>query len=123
MYTDETKQLFNPLKHKNRRSRLRSTQTLPEAIFWQKVRGRQLGVKFRRQHGISEYIVDFYCAERRLIIEIDGDSHFTPDKQEYDARRDNFLKQNKFTVLRFTNRQIMEEINEVIEAVNQFVCS
>jgi very-short-patch-repair endonuclease len=114
MYTDETKQLFNHTKYKNRRSALRCAQTAPEELFWQRVRQKQLGVKFRRQHGIGDYIVDFYCAECSLIIEIDGGSHFSSDGQEYDKERDAFLQSKGLTILRFTNRQIMNEMDNVL---------
>jgi len=119
MYTDETKQLFNHTKYKNRRSTLRRTQTTPEELFWQKVRQKQLGVKFRRQHGIGDYIVDFYCAECALIIEIDGDSHFTQDAQEYDKVRDAFLQSRGFQVVRFTNQQIMNEMSSVLSELEK----
>jgi len=119
MYTDETKQLFNHTKYKNRRASLRRGQTTPEELFWQKVRQKQSGVKFRRQHGIGDYIVDFYCAECTLIIEIDGDSHFTQDAREYDKERDAFLESRGFRVVRFTNRQIMEELESVLAKVNK----
>ena len=119
MYTDKTKQLFNQIKYKDRRSQLRKTQTITEQIFWQKVRNKQLGVKFRRQHGIGEYIVDFYCAECSLIVEIDGDSHFTRDAREYDRERNALLQSRGFRVVRFTTRQVMEELESVLAMVNQ----
>jgi len=115
MYTDDTKQLFNYSKYKQRRVSLRRTQTKPEELLWRKIRHKQLGVKFRRQHGIGDYIVDFYCAEYSLVIELDGDSHFTSDAQEYDRIRDQFLCSRGLKVLRFTNRQIMEELDSVLD--------
>ena len=58
--------------------------TEPEKRLWSILRNNQLGVKFRRQHGIGHYIVDFYCPELKLIIEVDGESHFSEDAQAYD---------------------------------------
>jgi very-short-patch-repair endonuclease len=71
--TKET--IFNRPQYRNRRSEPRKNSTEPENRFWQAVRG-QLGVKFRRQQGIGHYIVDFYCPEWTLVVELDGDSHF-----------------------------------------------
>ena len=114
MYTDETKQLFNRAKYRQRRSVLRINQTKPEELLWQKLRHKQLGVKFRRQHGMGDYIVDFYCAKYSLVIEVHGDSHFNPDAQAYDNIRNNFLMSKGFTILRFTNQQIVEQMNDVL---------
>ncbi len=72
------------------------------------MRSKQLGTKFRRQHGIGHYIVDFYCAERALIVEIDGDSHYDDDAIVYDKRRSEFFEANGFCVIRFTNLDIIQ---------------
>ena len=84
--------LFNLTKSKTRRSSLRKAQTEPEKKIWTAIRNKQLGIKFRRQHGIGSFIVDFYCAELGLIIEIDGDSHYSPDEILRDKKRTAFLE-------------------------------
>jgi len=114
--SDETK-LFNKAYYKNRRQLLRKNATCPEKILWHVVRNQQLGVKFRRQHGIGHYIADFYCAEHQLVIELDGDSHFTHDGQQYDQVRDAFFSANGLRVLRFTNQQIIRELDSVAAAL------
>jgi very-short-patch-repair endonuclease len=119
MYTDDTKQLFNHSRYKQRRALLRLTQTKPEELLWQKIRHKQMGVKFRRQHGIGDYIVDFYCAEHALVIELDGDSHFTSDAREYDKVRDQFLLGRGLRVLRCTNRQVVDELEMVLEEIRR----
>ncbi|MGI0120019.1 endonuclease domain-containing protein [Zooshikella sp. RANM57] len=97
-----------------RRRVLRSNLTEPERRLWNALRKKQLRVKFRRQHGIGQYIVDFYCAERRLVIEVDGESHFTQEGMAYDDVRDTFLMSCGLKVLHFTNQQVMCELEGVL---------
>jgi very-short-patch-repair endonuclease len=83
---------FNKTKHKFRRKRLRHSSTFPEQALWKYLKAKQLNVKFRRQLGIGNYIVDFCCVEMKLVIEIDGDSHFTDDAVRYDKVRTSFIE-------------------------------
>ena len=71
-------------------------------------------MKFRRQHGIGRYIADFYCAERSLVIELDGDTHYTSDAQAYDRERDAFMQALDLTVLRFTNIDVFNNLEGVL---------
>jgi len=112
-------QTFNKPQYKNRRSVLRQQATAPEQRFWQAVRGKQLGVKFRRQHGIGHYIVDFYCPELKLVVELDGDSHFSDEAQQYDAVRDDYIQALGIRVLRFTNTDVMQNLEGVLQMVMQ----
>ena len=112
-------QTFNKPQYKNRRSVLRHQATVPEQRFWQAVRGKQLGVKFRRQHGIGHYIVDFYCPELKLVVELDGDSHFSDEAQQYDAVRDDYIQALGIRVLRFTNTDVMQNLEGVLQMVMQ----
>ena len=73
-------------------AKLRHPQTPAEATLWQHLRNRNLGYKFRRQHPIDRFIIDFYCAEAKLCIEIDGSSHFETEQEEYDKARTEFWK-------------------------------
>ena len=116
-----TEQIFNQPRYKQRRQSLRNNATAPEQALWQVLRGKQLGVKFRRQHGIGHYIVDFYCPERQLVIELDGESHFTEDAQAYDQIRDVYLQGLGLRVLRFTNAQIVKNLEGVYEIIKQAV--
>jgi very-short-patch-repair endonuclease len=95
---------------------LRKNPTLAERILWQRLRNRKLqGLKFRRQHPIGEYIVDFYCHELRLIIEIDGSIH--EQKSESDGERQIDLEQLGYRVLRFGNKEIYQNIQTVLEKI------
>ena len=93
---------------------LRQNQTDAEKKLWRLLRDRQLnGCKFRRQHPIPPYIVDFFCEEIGLIVEVDGGQH-TPEK---DAKRSEFLNQNNFKILRFWNNEVLENIKGVLEMI------
>ena len=111
--------LHNRPQYKQRRQELRSQPTPSEHHLWQYLRKNQLGVKFRRQHGIHHYIVDFYCPEHALAIEVDGEVHTTEDAREYDQERDNLLKSCGLQVLRFTNHQVQYQIAEVLTTIRQ----
>ncbi|MEF1169253.1 endonuclease domain-containing protein [Vibrio campbellii] len=114
---------FNLKHQKQIRSQLRTNMPKPEEILWQRIRRKQLGVKFRRQHGIGRYIVDFYCAELNLVIEIDGDSHFSDEGKEKDTIRDAFMETLGIKVLRFTNEEVMKQTESVLERLFNLVRS
>lgn len=76
-----------------------------------------MGRKFKRQHGIGNYIVDFYCASEKLIIELDGEVHSHPDQINYDRRRDEFLRKLGFTILRIDNELVFCNIPEVLRLI------
>jgi very-short-patch-repair endonuclease len=96
--------------------RLRKNLTDAERILWKHLRLRQMGdSKFRRQQPIDPYIVDFVCFEKRLIVEIDGGHH--SDQPVLDAKRDEYLKSQGFSVLRFWNSEVLREIEAVKEKI------
>ena len=72
---------------------------------------------FRRQMAIGPYVADFVCLERKLIVELDGDQHGTDDALAYDAKRDNYLKRQGFKVLRFSNLEVMTELDAVLDTI------
>ena len=95
---------------------LRQPQTPAESKLWARLRNRQLGgFKFRRQHPIGRFIVDFYCAATRLVIEIDGDSH--AEQVEYDQARTAWLSEQGYRVIRFRNQDVYRRVDEVLEAI------
>jgi very-short-patch-repair endonuclease len=94
----------------------RRQQTLAEERLWQALRNRQLnGAKFRRQHVIGRFIVDFYCAEAHLVIEVDGPIHAT--QIDEDSERDRDLKNRGLTVLRFKNNSVIQELARVLDRI------
>ncbi|WP_417611500.1 endonuclease domain-containing protein [Owenweeksia hongkongensis] len=96
---------------------LRQEFTEAEDKLWQKVRGRRLGAKFRRQHPIDKFIVDFYCFDKKLIIEVDGGIHLTPEVKENDKQRQTLIESLGYRFLRFTNNEVMNDIDLVLERI------
>jgi very-short-patch-repair endonuclease len=95
---------------------LRTGETHAEAMLWAALRGRKLnGIKFRRQHPIGPFVADFCRAERRLIIELDGEVHVT--QQERDAEREALLFQAGYSVIRFANDQVLHDLQVVLDSI------
>ena len=98
--------------------KLRKNQTRVEAILWNRLRAKQVeGIKFRRQQPIENFIVDFVSFEKRIIIEVDGGQH--AEKKQTDLKRDQFLIDNGFKVLRLWNNDVLENINGVMEIIRK----
>jgi very-short-patch-repair endonuclease len=93
---------------------LRTQPTDAERLLWQKLRGEQLGVKFRRQHPYLDYVLDFVCIDRKLVIEVDGGQHL---ESERDRPRDRDLEAAGFKVLRFWNNDVLGQIDAVLEKI------
>jgi len=89
--------------------------TFPEIIFWNFVKGKKLGYKFRRQHSIGHFIVDFYCPELALVVEIDGMSHDDIAQIKKDKMRQNILEEKGNIVVRYTNKRIINNMESVYE--------
>ena len=101
------------------RKKLRNKSISAEAAFWYLVKSRKLlGWKFRRQHSIGPYIVDFYCPSEKLIIELDGDPHGEYFNIYKDTKRDEYLKDLGFTVLRFENRFVFQEPDYILKEIS-----
>ncbi len=101
---------------KDKRRALRANMTPAEVALWKMLKNKQLmGRRFRRQHSIGFYIVDFYCAEERLIIELDGEVH--KYKSDYDCERTQYLEALNYKVIRFENRLVFETQEAVLNAI------
>jgi very-short-patch-repair endonuclease len=96
---------------------MRREPTEAENALWQRLRRDALGVGFRRQHAIDRFIVDFVCLSAKLIVEVDGGIHADPNQQGRDLERERHLEERGFRVMRFTNRQVMEEMDGVLGAI------
>ncbi|WP_228374625.1 endonuclease domain-containing protein [Chryseobacterium sp. FH1] len=100
---------------------LRENETDAEKILWEKLRNKQLGgFKFRRQHPISLYIADFYCYKLKLIIEVDGAYHYTKEQIPKDEERTKILEFNGIHVIRFSNDEILSNIEKVLKEIEMF---
>ena len=101
---------------RSRARELRKKATLAENLLWEQLRNRRLnGIKFRRQHILSPYIVDFYCPAHRLVIEIDGEVHNF--QKEYDLSRTTYFEEKNIKVLRFWNNEIEQDIDTVLDKI------
>ena len=99
---------------------MRSKMTDAEALLWMLLRNRRIaGAKFRRQHPVGRYILDFYCVEQQLGVELDGGQH--GEAVTYDQRRDDWLRGQGIQVLRFWNNQMLAEAEAVMEVIYRAV--
>lgn len=110
--------LYNLKYLKETRSYLRKNLTDAELVLWEVLKDKKLcGKKFRRQHSIGNYIADFYCSSERLIIELDGYYHFTTEGIKKDVERDDNLKSLGFKVLRFENKEVINNLTQVLKVI------
>jgi very-short-patch-repair endonuclease len=107
--------VYNRQTETIKRRDLRNNMPKAEAILWSKLRRRQMmGYKFRRQFSINQYVVDFYCPELKLAIELDGDTHFIGDAVENDEKREIEIEDYGVIFLRFQNNEIYRNLNGVL---------
>ena len=101
----------------------RRYMTPAESALWEGLRNKNLGVKFRRQHPVNAYIPDFVCLEKLLVVEVDGGYHFVGNQQVSDEERTRYLEQNGFEVIRFTNEEVLGNIDGVLERIKEVLKS
>jgi very-short-patch-repair endonuclease len=103
---------------------LRSNMTDAEQLIWSKIRRKQIGdLQFYRQKNIGDFIVDFYCPKGKLIVEIDGGQHYKDDGRKKDQTRDNYLQKLGFAVLRFSDIDVLKNIDGVVERIYEHLKS
>ena len=107
---------------KKRAVELRNNMTKAEIILWSRLRMRQVaGLKFRRQQPIFDYIVDFYCQEIKLVIEVDGEIHTLPEQRKSDMLRNKILTINGYNVIHFSNHEIETNLDSVIKKIKSII--
>lgn len=111
MHDDASPQIF-----KNA-ARLREDMTEPEKLLWEKLRLKPLGFKFRRQHPINKYVLDFYCHKLKLSIEIDGGYHLSREQREKDKERTETINELGIKEIRFTNNEVLVDIETVLSKI------
>lgn len=110
--------ITNRQEYNERRKELRAASTKAEQALWTRLRNRQVGgFKFRRQFGIGPFIVDFYCRPLKIVIEVDGDSHFSDEGVVRDQERTAFLNGLGFRVIRFANDEVSDAMEGVLERI------
>ena len=113
---------YAPSPTVTRARELRRTMTLPEVLLWQQIRGRRLdGIRFRRQHPIGPYILDFYCEDASLAIEIDGESHAHPDAVAHDRRRTEWLNSHGVEVMRIEAQDVLADLAALVDHIHRRV--
>ena len=111
-------EIFNKKEYVRKRQSLRKKMTKAEIFLWSKLKVKQFhDLKFRRQYGINNYTVDFYCPELKLAIEINGDVHGYNSRIVYDKQRQNDIEALRIKVLRYTNNDVLKNINGVLHDI------
>ena len=109
---------------KARAAELRKSMTYAEKVLWQQLRNRKMdGIKFRRQHPVSIFILDFYCHEKKLAIEVDGGIHQSEDQRERDENRTFELNELGINILRLTNEEVIDSTQKSIEKIKAYLGS
>lgn len=113
----------NQPQQEEQRRYLRNNGTMAEAYMWKMIKGRQIeGVRFRRQFSIAPYIIDYYCPEVRLGIELDGDFHFSADGYEHDQVRSSYLQeQHGILLLRYENKDVFRFPETILKQIRTIV--
>jgi len=115
-------QVHNLSDQKQFRKDLRNNLAPAEAILWIQLQGRKFhGLKFRRQHGVGPYVVDFYCPEIHLAVEVDGMSHFTPEEQERDRVRTEFIASKGICIVRVMNGDVYVDMEKVLTRIERMI--
>ena len=112
--------IHNKPELKSFRKQLRNNGTSAEAVLWMQLKQKQLdGRKFRRRHSIGNYIVDFYCPEEKLAVELDGEDHFWGEGIDHDYKRFRYLVSLGISVIRFENKWVFEDMNYVLTEIRK----
>jgi very-short-patch-repair endonuclease len=115
------KVIYNP-KLKEYARHLRNNSTNAEIKLWMQLKGKQMhGYDFHRQKPVGNYIADFFCNKLRLVIEIDGSSHNFDEVQQKDRIKQDFLNNNGITVLRFTNKEVMTSVFQIVQTIEDYI--
>jgi very-short-patch-repair endonuclease len=110
--------IHNRIQTKDKRRQLRNNQTKAESFLWRYLKNKGLsGRKFRRQHSVGNYLLDFYCPYEKIAIELDGENHYSDIGYNYDVKRDQFLSEMGITVIRIENKLLFTDIESVLETI------
>jgi len=112
--------IFNRKENKFLRKKLRQEMPKGEILLWQRLNNKKMGYKFRRQYSIGSYVVDFYCPQFKLVIEIDGGTHISKQAAVYDKQRQEYLESLGLIIKRYDNQLILKNLNEVLIDLNSF---
>ena len=112
--------IHNKPELKTRRKGLRNYSTSAEGTLWILLKGKQLeGKKFRRQHSVGEYVLDFYCPAEKLAIELDGEQHFSDEGKKHDDRREKYISKFGISIIRFENCEVFDRPEFVLSEIKK----
>jgi len=113
---------YNTKSETPKRRALRQSMPKTEVILWKSLSRKQMmGCKFRRQYSVDKYVIDFYCPELKLAVEVDGDSHYVKDTEEYDKERQDYIEQFGIKFLRVTNNDIYKNLRGVLLTISDAI--
>ena len=115
------KKIHNLPDKKTLRQKLRHNATPAEKVLWRRLKKSAVGAKFRRQHGVGQYVLDFYCPEHKLAVEIQGGVHGDVLRSQYDAERQAYLESQGIRVLYFENRALLELSDYVVDVIRSAI--
>ena len=112
--------IHNKIELKGKRKFLRNNSASAEAMLWLLLKGKQLeGRKFRRQHSVGNYVLDFYCPSEKLAVELDGEPHFTDEGIKHDEIRTKYIHGLKIRIVRFENCEVFENPDRVLQEIRK----
>ena len=113
---------YNKSSEKKKRRKLRQNQTNAEDLVWRYLRNRQmLGYKFKRQYSVDHFVIDFYCPELKLAVELDGASHNNPEQREYDIVRQKYLEKFNINFVRVKDEELLENPNQTFMKIENTI--
>jgi very-short-patch-repair endonuclease len=113
---------YNKKTEKEKRRILRKQQTFAEKVMWMQLRNRQIrGCKFRRQYSVDQFVIDFYCPELKLAVELDGDIHQLPEQMAYDIERQKYLEEFGISFIRIKNEEFFGNPNKAINRIEKLI--
>jgi very-short-patch-repair endonuclease len=113
---------FNRSNEKGLRRRLRKEMPKAEVLLWSRLRSKQLlGKRFRRQYSVGPFSIDFYCPEVNLAVELDGDTHLSPEARRHDAERQAYVESFGIRFVRFSNNDVCENLDGVIQSITAWL--
>ena len=114
---------YNKKKEQEKRRSLRTNMTYCEKIVWMHLRKRQLGYRFLRQYSVDSFVIDFYCPELKLAIELDGDVHEIPEQKKYDKARQKYLEAFGIKFIRIKNEEFLGNPNKAFNRIEEKISS
>ena len=113
---------YNKSSDKEKRRKLRQNQTSAEDLVWRQLRNRQLlGYKFKRQYSVDHFVIDFYCPELKLAVELDGASHNNPEQIEYDIKRQKYLEEFNIKFVRIKDEDLFGNTNQAFMKIENTI--